>query len=457
MKYDVCFTVCAPATRHTRATTLLMPGFSTTMSVRLTRLLPVALIGACLTTTAFAAATKTPTHSTTHKAAASKECALIWRGDVATAQGVVSEVALAWQKAGHGCIGVTPFNTASGLDAVATGSADLAGAARNSDNSAEDANLTFTPVAWDALVLITQASNPISNLTLKQVHDIYYGKITNWSEVGGANAPIDLYAVASPGDGVEYSLRELLYGRGDQSVAAPRLYVNTHQLEAGVNLNPNGLGVATLADISTNPKIKAIPINGVAPNATSVGNGSYVLFTPLYLVSNPRNPKAAKVNEFIAFLQTDAAKAAMRLHAVLPYQDGAALAAVDSARRSKILAEVGETAHPVTRAPAAPAAPEPATTVERVAASSAVNSTMASGQALDRRSATDQASASTNAAGSSKSSGSSHGGGTYTVVKGDTLSSIAKTHSVEVSQLREWNHLKSDNIKLGQTLQVSSN
>jgi phosphate transport system substrate-binding protein len=446
MKYDVCFTVCAPATRHTHVTTLLMPGFSTTMSVRLTRLLSFTLIGACLTTSAFAA--KTPAHSTTHKAASSKECALIWRGDVATAQGVVTQVALAWQKAGHGCIGLQPFNTASGLDAVAMGSADLAGSARASDASAEDANLTFTPVAWDALVLITQASNPISSLTLKQVHDIYYGKITNWSEVGGSNAPIDLYAVASPGDGVEYSLRELLFGRGDQSVAAPRLYVNTHQLEAGVNLNPNGLGVATLADISSNPNIKAIPINGVAPNATSIGNGSYVLFTPLYLVSNPRSPKAAKVSEFIAFLQTDSAKAAMRLHAVLPYQDGAALVAADSDRRSKILAETGEKAHPINRAPAAPAE---ASTESRVAATSAVSNTIASGQTQDRRN--DQAAGT----GTSKSSGAGQDGGTYTVVKGDTLSSIAKTHSVEVSQLREWNNLKSDNIKLGQKLRVSSN
>ena len=52
--------------------------------------------------------------------------------------------------------------------------------------------------------------------------------------------------------------------------------------------------------------------------------------------------------------------------------------------------------------------------------------------------------------------GAGQDGGTYTVIKGDTLSSIAKTHSVEVSQLREWNNLKSDNIKLGQKLRVSS-
>ena len=45
----------------------------------------------------------------------------------------------------------------------------------------------------------------------------------------------------------------------------------------------------------------------------------------------------------------------------------------------------------------------------------------------------------------------------YTVVKGDTLSGIAKKHSVQVAQLREWNHLKNDNLQLGQSLRLSSN
>ena len=43
---------------------------------------------------------------------------------------------------------------------------------------------------------------------------------------------------------------------------------------------------------------------------------------------------------------------------------------------------------------------------------------------------------------------------TYKVSKGDTLSSIAKRHTVEVAQLREWNHLKNDQIKLGQVLRI---
>jgi phosphate transport system substrate-binding protein len=451
------------------------------MSVRLVRLLSVALFGACLSTVALA---KTQ-HAANKPAQGSSS--LVWRGDDATANAVMSEVSAAWTKAGHGRVELQPFNTASGIDAVSNGTADLAGSARPSDGSPQNARLTFTPVAWNGLVIITQASNPISNLTLKQVHDIYYGKIHNWSEVGGRNAPIDVYAVASPGDGIEYSLRSLLFGRGNQPVAAPRLYVNTRKLEEGIALNPNGLGVAMLAGISGNSKLKAIPINGRAATPANIANGSYPLFVPLYLVTNPAGPKAAQAQAFIDFLQTEPAKAALRRHDVLPYQDGMQLAAMDDARRSTILAEVG--AH-VNRIP------RPGNAGERSEASLAAVNTLAAAQsrtttghasrpADERQSGLDHvegsvanvsvsslghAQGSATTVNAAQTSGTAFrgvradasqtttqaGGKTYTVSKGDTLSLIAKRHAVEVAQLREWNHLKSDQIRLGQVLRVSN-
>jgi phosphate transport system substrate-binding protein len=449
------------------------------MSVRLTRLLSVALIGVCLVTPALAKTTKHHAKSSASKSSVPKGPTLIWRGDVATANSVVTEVANAWEKAGHGHIELQPFNTASGIDAVANGTADLAGSARPSDNSAQNAQLTFTPVAWDGLVIITQSSNPISNLTLKQVHDIYYGKIHNWNEVGGKDAPIDVYAVASPGDGVEYSLRTLLFGRGNQPVAAPRLYVNTRKLEEGIALNPNGLGVATLAGISGNPKVKAIPVNGKAATVANIADGSYPLFIPLYLVTNPSSPKAADAQAFVDFMQTDPAKAALRKHAVLPYQDGAALASMDGARRSRILAEVGAHASKIT-----PVSAPGATYASRVAVAPTSADTQAAKVALENRRAEDADTARLNrvagsvsdvtvtgmghADGSATTVGQSNGKDfgkvtadasqtttTYKVIKGDTLSSIAKQHAVEVAKLREWNHLKGDQIKLGQVLRVS--
>jgi len=460
------------------------------MSARHSALLSAALIGACLSTAAFAGSHAHAAHGS----------GLIWRGDDVTARSVVSEVAPVWERAGHGHVELQPFNTASGIDAVVSGQADVAGSARASDGSAEDANLIFTPVAWDALVMITNASNPVRSLTLKQVHDIYYGRIHNWSEVGGRNAPIDVYAVASPGDGVEFSLRQLLFGRGNQPVAAPRLYVNTRKLEDGVALNPNGLGASTLSDIRGNPKLKALAINGVAPSVANLADGSYVLYSPLYLVTNPHGSKAAEAQAFVDFARTAPAKAALRQHAVLPFQDGSALASMDRSRRSRILAEVGARASHIAPA-ATPISAPGATYADRVAVAPTSPDTLAARRALERRQAKDQAAAaapvnektrlsgvSGSVAGMSVSSlahargaattvndpkangadfsrvtvdadtatrRADRGGKTYRVAKGDTLASIARKHDLDVARLRDWNHLTGNRLRPGQWLRLS--
>jgi ABC-type phosphate transport system, periplasmic component len=297
------------------------------MSLRLARLFTATLIGLSASATVLAAGPQ-----------------LIWRGDVTTARGVVTDVAKAWEKSGKGKFELQPFNTASGLDAVASGTADLAGSARPSIGGKEQ-SLTFTPVAWDGLVMVTYPSNPVSNITLMQLHEIYMGHITNWKELGGDDAPINLYAVASPGDGVEWSLRKLLFGRGNQPVAAPRLYVNQSKLEEGVTLDRRGLGATTLAGAGGNPKLKLLSIDGVKPSASTVASGAYPLYTELYLVSNDASPKAAEVKEFLAFVTSSQGSSLLKAHSLLPYADGMALAAADAGRRAKIASTVGTRAN----------------------------------------------------------------------------------------------------------------
>jgi len=392
------------------------------MSRRLSRLLIVALLTACAASGALAAGKTT---KSTKKPATPPPPALVWRGDYATARGVVEDVSKAWEKSGKGRIEIQPFNTASGLDAVAHGLADIAGSARNSAGGIEG-DLVFTPVAFDALVMITHPSNGTGNLTVKQLHDIYFGKITNWKDVGGKDAPINLYAVASPGDGVEYSLRRLIFGRGNQPVAAPRLYVNTAKLEEAVTLDPNALGVTTLSGVASNSKVKMVSVDGVRPSVPTITDGSYVLYTPLYLVTNKESPKAAQITAFMEFLHTDQVRSLARAHQLVPYTDAPQLAQNDKARREKLLAENGikmdVVADPIPTAaavsmPAAPAVADASPVAEKAAAS----------------------------------------GQTYTVSKGDTLGVIAKKYSVSVADLKKWNDLSSDNVKIDQVLKVSGN
>jgi len=296
------------------------------MSLRLARLFTATLIGLTASATALAADQ------------------LVWRGDVTTARGVVTDVAKAWEKSGKGKIELQPFNTASGIDAVVKGTADLAGSARPAVGAAEQ-SLTFTPVAWDALVVITYPSNPVNSITLMQLHEIYMGHITNWKELGGADQPINLYAVASPADGVEYSMRKLLFGRGNQPVAAPRLYVNASKLEEGVTLDKQGLGATTLGNVASNKKVKILSIDGVAPSLSTIGSGAYPLYTELYLVSSDASPKAADVKEFISFVTSSAGSSLIRSHSLLPYAEGTSLASGDAARRAKIASTVGTRAN----------------------------------------------------------------------------------------------------------------
>jgi len=410
------------------------------MSFRLARILSIAL----LSVAAASAAQAAPKAKSTKKPAQPAAPTLIWRGDQATARGLVTDVAKAYEKAGKGKIEVQPFNTISGLDAVAKGTADFAGSARGPDGSAES-SLVFTPVAWDALVMITYPSNPVNSLTLSQVHDIYYGKITNWKDVGGNDQEIDLYAVASPGDGVEYSLRKLLFGRGNQPVAAPRLYVNTAKLEEAVTLDPKALGVTTLAGVSGNRKVKTININGTPPSPATVKDGSYPLFIPVYLITSESSPKAAQLKVFMDFLGTDAGRDVARKHDLVPYDEAPALAELDVSRRPKILAEVG--ARPVPQEPTpTPVAAPGATYASRVATSPTSDLTQQAKQDLQAR----------NDASTEKKveAAAANGDKVYTVSKGDTLSVIAKKYSVTVADLRSWNSLKNDNVKIGQVLKV---
>jgi phosphate transport system substrate-binding protein len=211
------------------------------------------------------------------------------------------------------------------------------------------------------------------------------------------------------------------------------------------------MGAATLTSIAGNPRLRALAIDGKAATVANIADGSYPLYTPLYLVTNPRSPKAAQVQAFIDFMQSEPAKAALRKHLILPYQDGIALASMDAARRRAIYAEVGVLARDVAHI-SAPGA----TYAARAAIAPTSPDTLAARIALENRQARQR-----NDARLQKISGSASAAGqsprTYTVSKGDTLELIARHHSVEVSQLRQWNHLHSDKVKRGQVLIVGEN
>ena len=285
---------------------------------------------------------------------------LIWRGDMATGRALMDDLAKDYAKEKKGKIVLQPFSTLSGLDAVENGSADIAGSARGKyARRAQEANIDFVPVALDAAVLITHPKNPVDNLTLKQIYDIYYGRITNWKDVGGLDHPINLYSIASPLDGVEFSLRQLVYRNGAQPVAAPRLYLNTAKLEEAVTLDPSGLGLSTLASTYANPKVKRLSVEGVAASTATVADASYPLYITLYLADRGDSPKHAEIDRFIAYLGTPTAQQILRRHQLIPYADATDVVARNEQRMAFIDAHVGRSATEGAAATLAATTPAP--------------------------------------------------------------------------------------------------
>jgi phosphate transport system substrate-binding protein len=267
---------------------------------------------------------------------------IIWRGDLATSRAVVADLAKEFEKQKKGRIEMQPFSTISGIDAVSSGAADIAGTARPAwEKRSEETGMTFYPIAWDAVVVITSPKNPVGNLSLKQLHDIYYAKISNWKELGGADAPINVDAVAGPLDGVEFAFRYLIFRNGDQRVAAPRLYVNTAKLEEDIALNEFGMGLTTLSAVYANKSVKILSVEGIAPSRDSIANGTYPLYTKLFLAAREDGRNNAKVQEFVQFAAGPEALSIMRKHQVVGYAEAPDLLTKNEEHFAYIDAQIG--------------------------------------------------------------------------------------------------------------------
>jgi phosphate transport system substrate-binding protein len=293
---------------------------------------------------------------------------IVWRGDHSSAR-VFNDLVKQYEAGKQGKITMQPFNTISGLDAVNAGTADLAGSARPAMmDRDEEKTITFYPVAWDALVPIVSTKNPVSNITLKQLHDLYLGRLTDWKDLGGAPAEINLYGVAGPLDGIEYSTRVLLFHHGDQAVSVPRLYVNTEKLEEGIAIDPHGIGMSTLSGVARNPGIKMLAVEDVAASSSSISDGSYPLYSALYLAARDDGKNKEATLKFIRYTEGDAAKAILRKRDLVPYADAPNLVA----RQDERIAWVDKHVHPTATADGTPVSAPNATAqaLQRIAPTS---------------------------------------------------------------------------------------
>jgi phosphate transport system substrate-binding protein len=162
--------------------------------------------------------------------------------------------------------------------------------------TAKGVTLTPTIVAFDGMACIVNENSPISNLTLRQVEQIFTGDVTDWSAVGGKPGKISVYT-RNTSSGTYQEWRDMAMKKRDYARSSQKMAGN-EQIAAEVAKNPNGVGYVGLAYTHV-PGVKVVAIDGVQPTKETVLSKKYAYSRPTFYYTNGTpTGEAAKFLEF---------------------------------------------------------------------------------------------------------------------------------------------------------------
>ena len=153
-------------------------------------------------------------------------------------------------------------------------------------------------LAHDPIAIIVHPANPIGDLTLAQLSDLFQGRTFDWTPFGGTGEVIPVSREAEA-----YS-RQVFEERVMQTRAVTRnavLKASAKDVLDFVTNTPGAIGYVPLSQLDE--RVKAIAIEGIAPSPESAANGKYVLSSPLYVIAT--SEPQGDLREFMAWLLSD--------------------------------------------------------------------------------------------------------------------------------------------------------
>ena len=216
-------------------------------------------------------------------------------------QPLVAKAATLYQaKCPGATVTVSGGGSSTGLSNVASGVSDIG----DSDVPVSNAKAVDASTVKDhqvAIVVFAVVVNPqtgVTNLTTQQVQDIFTGKVTNWSSVGGKSVPVTLIE-RKPGSGTRLSFDKIMMG-GQQESATPASTQDSTQLVVSGVAGAAG-GVSYINVASAGATVTPVNIDGNMPNAAAVTAGKYKLFSHehMYTKAAGASPLATAFIDYI--------------------------------------------------------------------------------------------------------------------------------------------------------------
>jgi phosphate transport system substrate-binding protein len=190
--------------------------------------------------------------------------------------------------------------SSAGIMAARSATADIGMSSRGLKT--EETGLWYVEIARDGLAVIVHPDNPVINLTLDQVRDIYSAAVTDWSQLGGQASKIHVIT-REEGSGTRSAFEDLVMGTAE---ITPRAMVQDSNgvVRQLVGDDPAAIGFISLGLVDD--KVKALQLDGITATRGNVIYGSYKLSRPFLFITGTQ--PAGDVKQFIDFVLSEEGK-----------------------------------------------------------------------------------------------------------------------------------------------------
>lgn len=189
-------------------------------------------------------------------------------------------------------INIDQTGSGTGISAIGDKTCDIGMSSRELKDTELAKGIDTHELCIDGIAIIVNAQNSaIAGLSKEQVKQIYMGEITNWSQIGGADAPINLYSREST-SGTRGAFEELVLGKDGTGAqitiddSKVQIQTSNGNLAAAVGQDAYGIGYMSLGLVKNYATVKATDLDNVHATLDNIVNGTYTLKRPFLLLTN---------------------------------------------------------------------------------------------------------------------------------------------------------------------------
>ena len=244
------------------------------------------------------------------KAALSGELTLTGSTSMADVSNALAEAFM--KKNDKVTVSVGGNGSGEGPTAVNDGTANIGMLSRGLKDSENPSGFEQYVIGFDGVAVIVHPQSSVKELSMSDLADIFSDKISNWSELGGADAPIQCIG-REAASGTRGAFEEIV-GIKDAAVYAEEQN-STGNVKQAVASNPNAIGYVSLS--SLDESVIALSIDGVSATEENVASGSYKLQRPFLMITK-KDSADALTKAFLEFVYSEEGMKIIKDDGVVP-------------------------------------------------------------------------------------------------------------------------------------------